>query len=218
MPHEPGIAPSPRSEEEELQYYQQLERDLVAEARSLLQGAVIRFLPESLQDSDAIPMIAVAWKIADLVEKICELRKEKLRPYLHTWAERFGIPTDKGGRELMCGENRLKREHRTHHQLLPRDIEELLAAKGIPLSDATRCDPVVDDAKLKALVDSGRLTAAEIEACKPTHYALQFEASRSLEQQLAAIEGELGREIRENMAAGRPYRRRNKSQREGDSR
>jgi hypothetical protein len=216
MPHEPGIAPSSRSEDEELQYYQELERRLVAEARSLLQGTVMRAKPESLFDNDAIPEIVVAWKIADLVEKICELRKEKLRPYLHTWAERFGIPTDKGGQELLCGENRLKREHRTHHQLLPRDIEALLAEKGISLSEATRSDPVVDDAKLKALVDSGRLTAAEIEACKPTHYALQFEASKSLENQLGAIEGELGREIRANMAAGRPYRRRNKAQ--GDSR
>mgnify|MGYP003385295081 CR=1 FL=1 len=123
--------------------------------------------------------LAQAWLLLDLLEKLIEKRKEEFRKQLLVEAE-AGEKEKSGSYKYKVDGNTVIKERRETKKLDLEKVQDLLLAKGLPVSAG--CDQVVswvpNYSKLAALVDVGKLSQDELAAVQgKVTWALKVQAS-----------------------------------------
>lgn len=132
------------------------------------------------------PTAVAAWAMLDTLGELIEKRKASYRLELLTRSERDGVPTDKGGNRLWCDDSEVLREKRQNKLPEESDFRLLLLTKGISFTEAF--DEVktlkMNPSKIDYLIQTGRITQAEVDEYRKTTYAMKVKQSELLEKVL----------------------------------
>ncbi len=141
------------------------------EVRPLLQGRAMQEDPNKLSLSET----ADAWQMLDLLREAVEERLKALRAVLLSAAERDGNPTEKGGATLALNGARLERVKRTASEPDQKEMLSLLAQRKLEITDAYDeiKSLVFNASKATYLIDTGKLSAEEVNARKNVSFALR---------------------------------------------
>lgn len=154
----------------------------VLKTKTLFEAVPNGTLPEG--DGMSFQEKVSIWKALDQLEDAIKGRKEALRQSLLAWAAKHGAPTDKGGQVYTDETFTVTREKRGGKMPEDKPFRELLKKKEIPLTEAF--DEVkalvYSPSKVKYLIDTGKLTEAEVEGLKKVDYALKVAAPEDFDQ------------------------------------
>lgn len=156
-----------------------------SEVRPLVRGDILHTPPDRLNVEEAVKAFALVKHIGEKVED----RRKELRAHLLVegsileHAEKVG----KGGSTKTMVEGNKVTRKRTEKKLANvKGLKALLKEKGISEDAAftstteTFTKTVVDPSKVEALVQTGRLTAKEVEGCHVIQWTLQVNPSAAI--------------------------------------
>ncbi len=156
------------------------ERDLWLdeEVRPLLQGKALATPVEEMTLSE----ITEAWQVLSLLKSNIEARLKGMHDILMGAAERDGTPTDTGGAQLFLNGAKLELQRRQASEPTQKETLALLGQRKIELSEAyDEVKALVFNASKAAfLIDTGKLSAEEVDALKPVSYALRIYKSEEV--------------------------------------
>ena len=141
-----------------------------SEVRPLVRGDIFHMPPDQLPVEASVKAFAI---IKYIVEKLEERRKE-LRAHLleNTSILKHAEAVGKGGStKTMVEGNKVNRKRTEKHLANIKKLKEILEKKNIPEQEVfdtvtrTITETVVNPSKIDALVQTGRLTEAEVKAC-----------------------------------------------------
>lgn len=140
------------------------------------------------------PVALAAWSVLDTLEDVIKQRKEAYRLAMLSHAEKNGDPTPKGGNQIQIDGSKVVREKRQNK--MPEDNADfrlMLAVRNIGLPELFDEVKVLqmNASKLDYLIDSGRLSQAEVDKFKKVAYALKVDQSEIIEEVLEELTNQL---------------------------
>lgn len=130
-----------------------------------------------------------AWNALATMKDIFEAQVSLWREYLMTLAEKEGVQTDYGGYVMEVDGTRITRERRKAKLPEESAVKELLARNSIPISECFDevKTLVLNPSKLDYLVQSGRISADQVDQLKKITWALKVKPSAILDSLLERL-------------------------------
>ncbi len=179
---------------------------IAKEVAPLTKGRVSQAPPTDMPLAD----LTVAYAILNHLEKVVAKRKEALKPHLISAAEIHGAKTEKGGNELVVGDEKVIREKRTSSEPDHDKLKALLSTAEIGLFDCFEEVKTLqlNPSKLAYLVEIGKLKAEQVEALRAFTFALKVEPGKELKELLLEACGAVEDDEEDKPKRGRPRGRR----------